>query len=123
MPPQPYGFYQPMIPQQSTQLKKRPTTASRRNQNVIQFGAPNGGSQMKKGQFGSKNPSTLELDVSRMRPRIINQERERLYDDAMKQKITANFLKDENIKLKTRIHIMEGEIGKKEKLIDDLLMQ
>lgn len=65
----------------------------------------------------------MELDVSRMRPRIINQERERLYDDAMKQKITANFLKDENIKLKTRIHILEGDMTKKEKLIDDLLMQ
>lgn len=61
--------------------------------------------------------------MSRMRPRIINQERERLYDDAMKQKITANFLKDENIKLKTRIHILEGDMTKKEKLIDDLLMQ
>ena len=58
-----------------------------------------------------------------MRPRIINQERERLYDDAMKQKITANFLKEENVRLKTRIHILEGEMNKKEKLIDDLLMQ
>lgn len=40
----------------------------------------------------------------------------------MKQKIAANFLKDENVKLKTRIHILEGELNKKEKLIDDLLM-
>ena len=58
-----------------------------------------------------------------MRPRIINQDRERLYDDAMKQKITANYLKDENMKLKTKVHIIEGELSKKEKLIDDLLMQ
>lgn len=41
----------------------------------------------------------------------------------MKQKITANFLKDENVKLKTRIHMLEGDVSKKEKLIDDLLMQ
>lgn len=41
----------------------------------------------------------------------------------MKQKITANFFKEENIKLKTKNHILEGELGKKEKLIDDLLMQ
>ena len=58
-----------------------------------------------------------------MRPRVIHQEREKLYDDAMKQKITANFFKEENVKLKTKIHILEGEVTKKEKLIDDLLMQ
>jgi len=37
--------------------------------------------------------------------------------------MTANFLKDENIRLKTRVHILESEIVKKEKLIDDLLLQ
>ncbi len=95
-------------------LKKRPTTASRGNN--IQFGNA-------KKTFGSKNPSTLDLEVSRMRPKIIHQERERLYDDAMKQKITANFLKDENVKLKTKCHILESELSKKEKLIDDLLQQ
>jgi hypothetical protein len=57
-----------------------------------------------------------------MRPRVVNQEREKLYDDAMKQKITANFFKDENMKLKTRTHILENELNKKEKLIDDLLL-
>ena len=41
----------------------------------------------------------------------------------MKQKITANFFKEENIKLKTRVHILEGELTKKEKLVDDLIMQ
>jgi hypothetical protein len=44
--------------------KKRPTTASRRNN--IQFGVN------KKSFFGSKNPSTIDLEVSRLRPRIIN---------------------------------------------------
>lgn len=95
-------------------FKKRPPTANRR------MNIPVGGA---KKTFGSKNPSTIDLEVSRMRPRIINQERERLYDDAMKQKMTANFLKDENIKLKTKIQILETEINKKEKLVDDLLMQ
>jgi hypothetical protein len=41
----------------------------------------------------------------------------------MKQKITANIFKDENIKLKTKVHILESELSKKERLIDDLLMQ
>ena len=58
-----------------------------------------------------------------MRPRVINVERERLYDDVMKQRLTTNFFKDENVKLKTKVHILEGELQKKEKLVDDLLMQ
>jgi hypothetical protein len=58
-----------------------------------------------------------------MRPRVIHQEREKLYDDALKQKMTANYLKEDNLKLKTKIHILEGELSKKEKLVDDLLMQ
>ena len=41
----------------------------------------------------------------------------------MKQKLTANFFKEENVKLKTKVHILETELNKKEKLIDDLLMQ
>ena len=77
---------------------------------------------MKK-SFASKKPSTLDLEISRLRPRIVNQEREKLYEDAIKQKMTANFLKEENIKLKTKLHILEGELLKKEKLVDDLLLQ
>jgi hypothetical protein len=41
----------------------------------------------------------------------------------MKQKITANFFKDENMRLKTRVHILENELTKKERLVDDLLLQ
>ncbi len=41
----------------------------------------------------------------------------------MKQKMTANFFKEENIKLKTKVQMIEGELSKKEKLVDDLLMQ
>lgn len=58
-----------------------------------------------------------------MRPKVIRQEREKLYDDALRQKMTANLLKDENVKLKTKVHILESELLKKERLIDDLLMQ
>jgi hypothetical protein len=58
-----------------------------------------------------------------MRPKNIRQERERLYDDALRQKMAANLLKDENTKLKTKVHILESELNKKERLVDDLLMQ
>jgi hypothetical protein len=68
-----------------------------------------------------KNPSALDLEVQKLRPKVINQERERLYDDALKQKMAANYLKDENTKLKTRIYMLEGEMVKKEKVIDELL--
>lgn len=64
----------------------------------------------------------MDLEVSRMRPRNIKQERERLYDDAMREKMVSNMLKGENLKLKTKIHILESEIFKKEKLVDDLLL-
>ena len=97
-------------------MKKRPITANRVRNNM-QFGFS------KKLGYPNKNPSTLDLDVSRMRPRIIKQERERLYDDALREKMVSNMLKDENIKLKTKVHILESEIIKKERLVDDLLLQ
>jgi hypothetical protein len=37
--------------------------------------------------------------------------------------MAANVLKDENTKLRTKIHILEAELTKKEKLVDDLLLQ
>ena len=58
-----------------------------------------------------------------MRPRVIQQERERLYDDVMKQKMATNNLANENLRLKTRIHIIESELLKKDKTIDDLMTQ
>lgn len=36
--------------------------------------------------------------------------------------MTANLLKDENLRLKTRIHILESEVTKKERLVDELLL-
>ena len=45
-----------------------------------------------------------------------------MYDDALRQKMAANLLKDENTKLRTKIHILESEVAKKEKLVDDLLL-
>lgn len=98
-------------------IKKRPITANKRNLGGInyQFGP-------KKSIAQNKNPSSLDLEISRMRPKIINLERERLYDDNLRQKITSNFLKDENVKLKTKIQILESDLTKKEKLIDELLL-
>lgn len=73
--------------------------------------------------FPSKNPSTMDLEVLKMRPKNIRQERERLYDDVLRNKMTSNLLKDENLKLKTKVHMLENELSRKEKLVDDLLLQ
>jgi hypothetical protein len=47
-------------------MKKRPITANRVRNNMGVFGVIS-----KKASFPPKNPSTLDLEVSRMRPRNI----------------------------------------------------
>jgi len=37
--------------------------------------------------------------------------------------MAANYLKDENTRLKTKIHKLEVDLVQKEKLVDDLLVQ
>ena len=51
-------------------FKTRPATGNRIKNNAIPFGYPN---KRNNGQivYPSKNPSTLDLEVSRMRPRNI----------------------------------------------------
>ena len=45
----------------------------------------------------------IDMEVSKYRPRIVAQERERLYDDVMRQRIATNVFKDENTKLRTKL--------------------
>jgi hypothetical protein len=63
----------------------------------------------------------IEQEVIKLRPRVVLQERERLYDDVMKQRMATNNLKDENTKLRTRLHMTENELNRKDKIIDELL--
>lgn len=70
---------------------------------------------------GLSGKSPIEMEANRLRPRIVNKEREALYEDVLKQKMSANKLKDENIKLKTHLRMLEGELLRKEKLIDELI--
>ena len=71
--------------------------------------------------LSTKTNNLINQEVSKLRPRVVNQERERLYDDVMKQRLISNNFKDENVKLKTRLHFIESELGKKDKVIDELL--
>lgn len=41
----------------------------------------------------------------------------------MKQRMTTNNLKNENTKLRTRIHMVEAELQRKDRVIDDLVQQ
>jgi flagellar hook-basal body complex protein FliE len=50
-------------------------------------------------------------------------EKEHLYEEAIKLKIQSNSFKDENLKLKTKIKILENELSKKEKAMEDLFTQ
>lgn len=50
-------------------------------------------------------------------------EKEHLYEETIKLKIQANSHKEENVKLKTKIKILENEILKKEKAMEDLFTQ
>lgn len=63
----------------------------------------------------------MEQEVMKLRPRVVLQERERLYDDVMKQRMATNNLRDENTKLRTRLHMTENELTRKDKTIDELL--
>jgi len=64
----------------------------------------------------------MDLEVSKLRPRVVRQERERLYDDVMRQRMATNYFQEENMKLKTKLHMIDNELIKKDKIIDDLLV-
>lgn len=50
---------------------------------------------------------------------IVQKENEQLYEEAIRLKQLANQHKEENIKLKTKVKILEVEMGRKERAIED----
>jgi hypothetical protein len=58
-------------------------------------------------------------DVSRIRPKNIMQDKERLYEEGIHLRNTINVLRDENIRLKTKINNLEKEASKFEKMIQE----
>jgi len=118
--PQPSMFYPAQ--QINKSLKRRPGTAGRRQQ----FKLPKGFQSINNNlvaPVSAKASNFMEIQISKLRPNKVNQERERLYDDVMKQRMTTNVLREENVKLKTRLLFVENEVAKKDKIIDDLLVQ
>lgn len=68
--------------------RRRPGTAGRKTQLNFgkKLGIPASAAHMVHAPLSTTNkgPGPLDLDVTKLRPRVIHQERERLYDDVMK---------------------------------------
>ena len=54
---------------------------------------------------------------------IVQKENEQLYEEVLKLKQTFNVSKEENVKLKTKIKILEAENARKERTIEDFYTQ
>ena len=52
-------------------------------------------------------------------PKQIPQDKEKLYEEVLILKNTVTSLKDENLKLKTKVQVLEKDAVKYEKLIED----
>lgn len=70
-----------------------------------------------------KNITAIDLEATKLRPKIVNQEREILYENVLKQKLHNNAIRDENTKLKTRMAVLEAELRQRERVIDELLVK
>ena len=52
--------------------------------------------------------------------RVLAKEKEQLYDETIKMKMQNNSLREDHVKLKTKIKILENELSRKEKTIEEL---
>lgn len=64
----------------------------------------------------STRPTKAKAPHNRMQ----GKEKEQLYDETIKMKMLNNQLREEHVKLKTKVKILENELGRKEKTIEDL---
>lgn len=92
--------------------------------------ASNGfGSQFNSDPYNSVMSSSLPATLSHSskplkgkagQNRLQGKEKEQLYDETIKMKMLNNQLREEHVKLKTKVKILENELGRKEKTIEDL---
>jgi hypothetical protein len=70
----------------------------------------------------SKLPTEVSyMDIKRMKPRKIAQEKEKLYEQVIKFKMLMNNYKNENLKLRTQLKFLEKEQNEKEGIIENLV--
>ena len=84
---------------------------------------PTGGATATSSILPAKNLTAIDLEATKLRPKVVNQEREILYENVLKQKLHNNAIRDENIKLKTRVAMLEVEMKQRERVIDELLVK
>ena len=76
---------------------------------------------------GSNLPASLTNSGKQTKAKIAGKvgprEKEQLYDETIKMKILNNQMREDNVKLKTKIKILENELTRKEKTIEDLFSQ
>jgi len=58
-------------------------------------------------------------DLSRLKPRNIPQDKERLYEETLHLKQTVNSLREDNLKLRTKVSNLEKEANKFERMIQE----
>ena len=58
-------------------------------------------------------------DFARIKPKNIPQDKERLYEETLHLKQTVNGLKEDNLKLRTKVVNLEKEATKFERMIQD----
>lgn len=70
----------------------------------------------------SKLPSEISyMDIKRLKPRRIDQDKEKLYEQVIKYKMQMNVFKKENLKLRTQLKFLEKEQNEREDIIEDLV--
>jgi hypothetical protein len=70
----------------------------------------------------SKLPSEISyMDIKRLKPRRIDQDKEKLYEQVIKYKMQMNIFKKENLKLRTQLKFSEKEQNEREDIIEDLV--
>lgn len=63
-------------------------------------------------------PDLTTHDFARILPKKIHQDKERLYSEALQLKQTVNELMEENVRLKTKISILQKEKDKINRYMD-----
>ena len=97
-------------PELDKRFSTRPVSASR------YFPASKSGSLHKMKRPLYPDATTL----SRLKPRKIAIDKERLYEETLALKMEANFFKEENTRLRTKMLQMEREIDRKDGFLEDL---
>lgn len=91
-------------------LSTRPISASK------QFLPSKSGTLLK----AKRPPLPDAATLTRMKPKYIALDKERLYEEALALKMEANYFREENVKLRTKMQQLERELEKRDETLEDL---